>query len=188
MTIRNLHEAFQVVVSTKKTLFGASAEDFRIFYAPISDLANRTAVSGGLSEIVLPIEQGSEHTATTTAAASYGARMLRIDAENSTIQEGDTIEYAQGKYGYVMRIVGDKLYLKRPIRADVPSGATIKQVGNTGEYVTPQISIDATGEYILAIEAPDYGLLVEERIKIVDPDAGQSVDPDAPEEAVAVAY
>jgi len=188
MIIRNIGENFKVVVSTKKTLFGAPASDFSVYYAPVDDLTDRTIVSGGLTEAVETIASGSEHTATTTTPASYGSRLLYVDGANSTIEEGDTIEYSSGKYAYVMKVVGDKLYLKTPIKASVASGATLTQVGNLGEYTTPDISIGNAGEYIVAIEGTDYGLLVEQRVKVVDPTAGQSNDPDAPDETVAVAY
>lgn len=188
MVTRNIGENFKVVVSTKKTLFGAPSSDFKVYYAPVDDLTQRTEVPGGLTEAVDTIESGSEHTATTTAASRYGSRVLFVDGQNSTLQEGDTIEYATGRYAYIMRIVGNKVYLKTPLRANVPSGATIKQVGNTGEYLTPNIAISEVGEFIVAIEGSDYGILVEERVKTVDPSAGNAVDTDAPDEAVAVAY
>jgi hypothetical protein len=188
MVERNINENFKVVVSTKKTLFGASASDFDVYYAPVDDLTDKTVVSGGLTEAVIQIASGDEHTATTTASSAYGSRLLYIDDANSTLEEGDTIEYASGKYAYIRRIVGNKVYLKTPIRANVASGTTLTQVGNTGEYTTQVISIPATGEYIVAVEGSDYGILVEQRVKVVDPDAGTSIDPDAPDDTVAVAY
>ena len=188
MVIRNIGENFKIVVSTKKTLFGAPASDFKVYYAPIDDLTNKTEVPGGLTEAVENIDSSTAHSATTTAASAYGARVLFVDGQNSTLQEGDTIEYATGKYAYIMRIVGNKVYLKTPLRANVPSGATIKQVGNTGEYTTPDIAIGEAGEFIVAVEGSDYGILVEQRVKVVDPSAGHTVDTDAPDEAVAVAY
>ncbi|WP_456432674.1 hypothetical protein [Nitratifractor sp.] len=134
------------------------------------------------------IASGSAHSATLTQPAGWGSRLLHIDDQNSTLQEGDVIEYATGKYGYVMRIVGSKLYLKRPIRANLNAGDTLTQVGNTGEYMTPTISIGTAGEYLVTVEAPDYGIMVSERVKVVDPSSGSQPDPDAPDDAVAVAY
>lgn len=188
MVTRNIGENFKVVVSTKKTLFGAPASDFTVYYAPVSDLTAKTVVDGGLTEVVEQIDSTNAHTATTTAASAYGSRVLYIDAQNSTLQEGDVIEYASGKYAYIMRIANGKVYLKTPLRANVAAGATLTQVGNTGEYVTPDIAINEVGEYIVTIEGTDYGILVEQRVKTVDPNAGNTIDPDAPDEAIAVAY
>lgn len=188
MIEREIGENFKVVLSTKKTLFGAPASDFTVYYADVNDLATKTVVSGGATEAVEAIASGDEHTATLTASAPYGSRRLFIDAANSTLEEGDVVQYAAGKYAYIQRIVSDKVYLKTPIRAAVSSGDTLTQVGNTGEYVTPDISIPAAGEYLVAIEGSDYGILVEQRVKVVDPSAGSTVDADAPAETVAVAY
>jgi len=188
MVTRNIGENFKIVVSTKKTLFGAPSSDFKVYYAPVDDLAQRTEIPGGLTEAVDTIDSASAHKATTTSLSKYGSRVLYVDSANSTLQEGDTIKYAEGKYAYIMKIVGSKVYLKTPLRANVPSGTTITQVGNTGEYVTPDIAINEAGEYIVAVEGSEYGIMVEERVKTVDPSAGHTVDTDAPDEAVAVAY
>jgi len=186
MEQRETGENFKVVVSTKKTLFGAPASDFKVYYAPVDDLGNKTAVIGGATEATITIASGDEHTATTVAASPAKSKILYIDDENSTLQEGDVIEYSTGYYGYILRIVGQKVYLKRRLKVAVASGATITQVGNTGEYVTPDIAIQAAGEYIVTVEAPDYGILAEQRVAVVDPNTAG--DPDAPEETVAVAY
>ena len=188
MTNRNVGENFNIVVSTKRTIIGAPTSDFFVYYAPADDLTNRTEVVGGLSEAVETIASGDEHTATLTQPAAYGSRLLYVDDQNSTLEEGDVIEYATGKYGYIMRIVGQKVYLKRPIRAHLSSGDTLTQVGNTGDYTTPTISLGNAGEYIVTVEGPDYGIIVSERVKVIDPSAGSQPDPDAPDEAIAVAY
>jgi len=188
MVKRSIGENFKVVISTKKTLFGVPSSDFKVYFAPVNDLTNKTEVAGGLTEAIIPIADADKHTATTTAAAQYGSRLLYVDSSASTLQEGDVIEYAAGKYAYIMRIAGDKIYLKTPLRANVASGATLTQVGNTGEYTTPDIAINETGEFIVVVEGSDYGILVEQRVKIIDPNAGNVIDPDAPNEAVAVAY
>jgi len=188
MITRNVGENFKVMLSTKKTLFGAASDEFSVYYADINDLTTKTEIPGGATEAIVPIADGDEHTATLTAPVAYGSRLLYVDGANSTLEEGDTIEYASGKYAYVMKIVGDKVYLKTPVKAALVSGTTVTQVGNTGEYTTSDISIGGAGEYIVAIEGSDYGILVEQRVKVVDPDAGQSNDPDAPDETVAVAY
>ena len=188
MIERNVGENFKVMLSTKKTLFGAPATDFQVYYADVNDLANKTVVSGGVTEAVETIASGNEHTATTVAASSYGSTLLLVDDTGSTLQEGDTIQYATGKYAYIKRIVGQKVYLKTKLKEAVPSGATITQVGNTGEYTTADISIPSAGEYIVAIEGSDYGIMVEQRIKVADPTAGTTIDPDAPDDTIAVAY
>lgn len=186
MITREIGENFKVVLSTKKTLFGAPDTDFTVYYADVNDLSTKTVVSGGATEAVATLS--TPHTATTTAAAPYGSKVLHVDSANSTLVEGDTIEYATGKYAYVMRIVNDKVYLKTGIKAAVASGDTLTQKGNTGEYSTPDISISTAGEYIVAIEGSDYGILVEQRVKVVDPSTGTAIDPDAPSDTVAVAY
>ena len=188
MVTRNIGENFKVVISTKKTLFGAQPSDFKVYYAPVDDLTQMTQVSGDVTEAVVAIADADKHTATTTAFARHGSRTLIIDGQNSTLQEGDVIEYAVGHYAYIMRIVGDKAYLRTPLKVSVPSGTTLNQVGNTGEYTTPDIAIGSAGEFIVAVEASDYGILVEQRVKVVDPSAADSYDPDAPDEAIAVAY
>ena len=186
MITRELGENFKVVLSTKKTLFGAPSDDFNVYYANVNDLSAKTVVAGGATEAVATVD--TPHTATTTAAAPYGSKILYIDSDNSTLAEGDTIEYAAGNYAYIMRIVNDKVYLKTGIKTAVASGDTLTQKGNTGEYTTPDIALSTAGEYIVAIEGSDYGILVEQRVKVVDPYAGTATDPDAPEETVAVAY
>lgn len=188
MTTRETGENFKVVLSTKKTLFGVSPQDFTVYYADVNDLATKTVVPGGVTEAVETIPSGSEHTATLASDAPYGAKLLFVDSANSTLEEGDVIQYATGKYAYIRRIVSNKVYLKTPIRTALSSGDILTQVGNTGEYVTPDISIQAAGEYIVAIEGSDYGILVEQRVKVVDPSAGGTVDTDAPEDTIAVAY
>jgi len=185
MITRNKNENFQVVISTKKTLFGASASDFVVSYAPIDDLANKTIVSGGITEVEL---ETADHTATTTAIATIGAKMITVDGANSTLVEGDTIEYATSKYGYISKIVGDNIYLKRAIKETIASGATINQSVKLGEYTTPIISIDTVGEYLISIEGSKYNILVEQREKIVDESTSTSTDPNAPDEAIAVGY
>lgn len=188
MITRNVGENFKVVVSTKKTLFAAPSADFVVYHADVNDLSVKTVISGGITEAVETIAGGTEHTATTTAAASIGARLLFIDDTLSDLAEAETIEYAAGHYGYIMSIIGNKVYLKRGIKVAVGSGATLTQAGNTGEYTTADISIATAGEYIVAIEGSDYGVMVEQRVQVVDATVGSTTDPDAPDEAVAVAY
>lgn len=186
MVTRNLGENFKVVLSTKKTLFGAVASDFTVYYADVNDLATKVVVAGGATEAVATV--ATPNTATTTASAVYGAKLLYVDAGTSSLAEGDVIEYATGQYAYIQRIVADKVYLKTPIKTAVASGATLTQKGNTGEYTTPDVSIPTAGEYIVAIEGSDYGILVEQRVKVVETSTGTAVDADAPYDTVAVAY
>lgn len=188
MITRNLGENFKVVLSTKKTLFGASASEFIVTYADINDLGEKTVIAGGATEVVTFIASGSEHTATTTASASHGAKLLYVDTVTSTLEEGDTIEYAVGLYAYIQKIVNDKVYLKTSIKAVVASGVTLTEVGNIGQYVTENISILAEGEYIVAIEGSDFGVLVEQRVQVVDGTVTTSPDTDAPHETIAVGY
>jgi len=186
MIKRDIGENFKVVLSTKKTLFGAIPSEFIVTYAEINNLGAKTVVAGGATEAVEVIAGGSEHTATTTANASYGSKLLRV--ETSDLVEGEAIEYATGLYAYIQRIVADKVYLKTPIRTAVASGSTLTQVGNTGQYITADISIPTEGEYIVAIEGSDYGVLVEQRVKVSDSTVATTVDTDAPDETIAVAY
>lgn len=179
------NQNFVEAMSTRKTLFGAASTDFIVSYAPIDDLANVTVVSGGMTEAVETIV--TAHAGTTNAPSAYGSKILYVDGANSDIVAGDTIEYATGKFAYVLKVVGDKLYLRTPIRVSVASGSTITQVGNTGEYASENIAIAAAGEYAITIEAPVYGIVVTDRVRIVD-EATSSVDADAPVETVAVAY
>jgi plastocyanin len=188
MNTRNIGENFNVVLSTKKTLFGASSADFSVYYADVNALGTKVAVAGGATEAVVAIATGSEHIATTTAPASVGDRVLQIDPATSTIVAGDTVQYATGLYAYVQSVVSGVAYLKTPLRAGVASGATITQVGNTGEYATGTISIPTVGEYLVAIESSIHGILVEQRVKVVDNTTTVAIDPNAPVTTVAVAY
>ncbi len=185
MVTRNLGENFKVVLSTKKTLFGASATDFKVAYADINNLSAKTSVTGGVTEAVATV--ATPHTATTTASASFGDRKLTV-SNTSTLVAGDVIQYATGKYAYVQSIVGSTVYLNTPLRANVASGSTLTQVGNLGEYTTSTISIPTAGEYIVSIESSLHGVLVEQRVKVVDTTATTSVDVNAPVATVAVAY
>jgi hypothetical protein len=186
MKTYQVNQNFKEALSTRKTLFGAQATDFIVYYAPIDDLAIATVVDGGMTEAVEDI--GTAHTATTTAVSPYGSRVLHIDSANSTLEVGDVIEYATGHYAYIRKIVGDKVYLRTKLRANVASGATLTQVGNTGEYVSGTVTIPAAGEYSLTIESPLHGIVVTDRIRITE-EATQAPDTDAPEDdTVAVAY
>jgi hypothetical protein len=188
MILRDLGENFKVVLSTKKTLFGAIPSEFIVTYAEINSLGVKTVVAGGATEAVETIAGGSEHTATTTASAGYGSKKLYVDSNTSDLAEGDVIEYATGLYAYIQRIVADKVYLKTGIKTAVASGVVLTQVGNTGQYTTADVAIPTEGEYIVAIEGSDYGVLVEQRVKITDSTVTTTVDTDAPDETIAVAY
>ncbi|ADV46417.1 hypothetical protein [Nitratifractor salsuginis] len=186
MKTYQVNQNFVEALSTRRTLFGAPATDFVVYYAPLDNLAQTTVIDGGMTEAVEEI--GTAHTATTTAASPYGSRVLHIDSANGTLEEGDVIEYASGKYAYIMKIAGDKVYLKTKLRANVASGATLTQVGNTGEYASGTIAIPAAGEYSLTIESPSHGIVVTDRVRITE-EVTSAPDTDAPEEdTVAVAY
>ena len=186
MTTRDIGENFKIVLSTKKTLFGAVATDFKVYFANVNDLTAKTVVDGGISEAIADIDV--PNTAIVAMPAPYGAKLIHIDENTSTLEEGDVIEYSAGEYAYIQRIVADKVYLKTPIKTAVASGAMLTQKGNTGEYTTPDVSIPTVGEYIVAIEGSDYGILVEQRVKVVDSTVSTAVDTDAPSDTVAVAY
>lgn len=186
MRTYDLGQNFNVVVSTKATLFGALAEDFEVFYAPTNDLTNRTAVTGGLIEAVDTVT--TPRTATLTADAGYGATFLRVETGHNVVS-GDVIEYATGKFAYVSKATSLKLYLRTKIREAVVSGGTLTQVGNTGVYNTADFGINAEGEFLVTIEAPEYGIIVESRVGVVDATVETQVDGDAPiYSEVAVAY
>ena len=180
-----VNQNFQEALSTKRTLFGASASDFFVYYAPIDDLANTTPVVGGMTEAVETV--GTAHTATTTAVSAYGSKVLHIDGANSDLVAGEVVEYATGKFAYIRKIVNDKVYLKTAVKASVASGATLTQAGNTGEYKSGDISIPSAGEYAITIESPEYGIVVTDRVRVVTEET-TAVDPDAPTDTVAVAY
>lgn len=185
MKTYNIGKNFNIVVSTKATLYGALAEA-EVFYAPTNDLTNRTAVTGGLTEAVETIEV--PHTATLSVNASYGATYLTVDAGHN-IESGDVIEYATGKYTYITKATETKLYLRTKIRASVTSGDTLSQVGNTGLYATADFGINTEGEYLVSIEAAEHGIIVESRVGVVDGESETVVDGDAPiYSEVAVAY
>lgn len=181
----NIGQNFNIVVSSKATLFGALEGDFRVFYAPTNDLTNRTVVAGGMSEAVETLE--TPHEAIIGANAGYGATYLTVEAGHD-IQSGDVIEYATGKYAYVSKATATKLYLRTKIRSAVTATDVVTQVGNTGLYNTVDIGISTEGEYLISIEAPEHGVIVESRVGIVG-DEETVVDGDAPiYSEVAVAY
>jgi len=186
MKTYEIGQNFDVVVSTKATLLGAGADEFIVNYAPTNNLTNVTAVTGGLSEKVKTI--GTAHTATVSGGASYGASYITV-ASGHDIVSGDVIEYATGKYVYVTKAVDTKLYLRTKLRATLEDGATLTQVGNTGVYSTEEFAISSVGEYLVTIEAPEHGIIVEERIRVIDTSVEPVIDPDAPVYSdVAVAY
>ena len=184
----NINENFKIVVSTKNTLIGADTAKFSVYYAPIGDLTNTTSVSGGISEVVETIATGTEHTATTSASAKYGDTSISVSSGHNIVS-GDVIEYATGLYAYVTKATSTKLYLRTPILQAVASGATLTQVGNTGVYETANIAIAGAGEYLVTIEAPEYGIMVEDRIRVVDNTVASATDPNAPVYSeIAIAY
>lgn len=186
MKIYEIGKNFDVVVSTKATLLGVGADEFSISYAPTNDLTNETFVNGGLSEVVKTVS--TAHTATVNGNVPYGATYIRVDSGHN-IESGDTIEYATGKFVYVTKSTATKLYLRRRVRALISDGATLTQVGNTGVYATPEFAIQADGEYLISIKSPEHGLIVEERVRIVDSSVDTVIDPDEPVYSdVAVAY
>lgn len=187
MITRAVGENFKVVVSTKKTLLGASASSFEVHYANVDTLEDTTIVAGGATEAIEAITAGSEHTATLTAVAQVGTKVLVINSSTSTLVEGDAIEYTTGLIGYIQKIVGGKLYLRTAIKTTLSVGTTLTQVGNLGKYLTPDISISTVGEYLVSVEAGDLGIFVEQRVKVVDTEVS-GIDGDAPDETIAVAH
>ena len=180
-----INQNFQEALSTKRTLFGATSTNFFVYYAPIDDLGNTTPIVGGMNEAIETV--GTAHTATTTTATPYGSKVLHIDGDNSDLVAGEVIEYSTGKFAYVRKIINNKVYLKTPTRISVASGATLTQVGNTGEYKSGDIAIPTAGEYAITIESPEYGIVVTDRVRVVAEET-TAVDTDAPDDTVAVAY
>ncbi len=183
MITRKVGEAFKVVVSTKKTLFGAQSGDFSAYYAPVDNLQQKTVVAGGATEAELAT---ASRSATLTANAAINATTLTVDSSTNTLLEGDTIEYSTGKYAYIKKIDGATIYINKKLLVAVPSGATINQSVKLGEYTTQDISIADPGEYIVSVEGSKYSILVEQRIKIVEEDV-VVVDGNN-DEVVAVGY
>lgn len=186
MRTYNLGQNFNVVVSTKATLFGALAGDFKVVYAPVNDLTNTTVIAGGLSEAVKSITTPRE--AMLSANVPYGTTLLNVDVGHDIVS-GDVVEYATGHFAYVSKATATKLYLRTKTRATATSGDSISQVGNTGVYKTPYFAIPDEGEYLVTIEAPEYGIIVESRVGVKDTSNDVVVDGDAPiYSEVAVAY
>jgi len=186
MKTYEIGQNFDVVVSTKATLLGAVASEFNITYAPTNDLTSTVAVAGGLNEVVETI--GTAHTATVNGTVAYGATFITV-ASGHDVVSGDSIEYATGKYVYVTKATDTKLYLRTKLRASLSDGTTLTQVGNTGVYSTPEFAIQDAGEFLVTIESPEHGIIVEERIRTIDSTVETVIDPDAPIYSdVAVAY
>ena len=188
---KNVNQVFNLDVTTKGTLFGADANDFTVSYAPANDLTQVTEVSGGCTEFVRTIDNPRQIKVSMYAPA--GSRVLHFDPNDkdsdnnptTTIQAGDVIEYATGKYVMVLKVVNGKAYLKMPIKVAVNAGDVLKQAGNTGIYKTPDMSIGNAGDYIVMIYAPTHNVFIEERVTIVD--NATHYDADAPDDTTAVA-
>ena len=186
-----VNQVFNLDVTTKGTLFGASADEFSVSYAPANDLTQVTEVSGGCSEFIRTIDNPRQIKVSQHAPA--GSRVLHFDPNDkddsdnptTTIKAGDVIEYATGKYVMVLKVINGKAYLKRPIKVAVSAGTTLQQAGNTGIYKTPDMSMTTAGDYIVMIYAPEHNVFIEERVTIVDTQT--HYDGDAPDNTTAVA-
>jgi len=186
MKTYEIGQNFDVVVSTKATLLGASSSEFKVEFAPTNDLKSSTAVDGGLSEVVEDI--GTAHTATVNGAVTYGAKFITVDSGHDIVS-GDSVEYDTNKFVYITKATDTKLYLRTPLRSALADDATLTQVGNTGVYKTEEFAIPNAGEYLVTITSPEHGIIVEDRIRTVDSTVEQVIDPDAPVYSdVAVAY
>jgi len=191
MLQKNLNEVFNLIVSTKHTLIGADTSKFKMTYAPFTDPTHITDITGDFSEVEVTIDNPRQ--VKTSIPTPAGSRIIHFDPDDkdddgnptTNIQAGDVIEYATGYYGYVLKVVNGKVYLKRPVKVDVGAGETLKQVGKTGDYETPSFSIGQVGDFIIKIEAPEYNIDVEKRVTIIDTSVHS--DPDAPENSEAVA-
>ena len=177
---------FKVVVSTKATLIGAENTVFSVVYAPVNDLKAIVPVSGGLTETVNAV---SVISADLTANAVAGSKLLFAESGHG-IHAGDVIEYGTNNFAYVAKTTATKIYLKTATKVDVASGDSIIVAGNTGVYVTADIAIPTAGEYLVTIEAPEYNIIVEDRIRVVSSEGeAVTVDGDAPSNGeIAVAY
>ena len=188
MKTYEINQNFRVVVSTKNTLIGADTTKFSVFYAPVNDLTSITEISGNVTEIVETVDSDTAHTATVSANVSYGSVVIPVDSGHNIVS-GDVIEYASGLYAYVTKAMDTKLYLRTRTRSAIASGDTLTQKGNTGVYETADISIPNEGEYLVTIEAPEYAVRVEDRIRSVDTTVETVVDTDAPVYSeIAIAY
>lgn len=191
MFVKEINQMFNLDVTTKGTLLGAAATDFNVSYAPANDLTKVTEVSGGCSEFVRTIDNPTQIKVLMYAPA--GSKILYFDPTDkdsngnptTTIKAGDVIKYADGMFVMVLKVIDGKAYLKMPIKTSVAAGSTLKQVGNTGIYSTPTLSIPNAGDYILMVYAPTHNVFIEERIEIIDNKA--HYDSEAPDDTTAVA-
>jgi len=203
-----INQDFTLDVTTKGTLFGASADAFNVKYAPVADLTSVTEVAGGCTEFVATVSNPRQIKPSVPAV--IGNKIIRFDPSDkdsngnptttiqagdvieysngnptTTIQAGDVIEYADGMYVMVLKVVNGKAYLKTPLRAVVNAGDIKKQVGNTGIYKTANFSIPTAGDYVVMIYAPTYDIFIEKRISVIDDTV--HTDLDAPQDTTAVA-
>jgi len=188
MENRFVGENFKIIISTKKTLFGADSSNFKIYYANVNSLKDKVAIEAQVTEAITPITAGKEHSATTSGIANAGSKVLTVNSGH-TFVGGDTLSYGSGLFAYVAKVTSTKIYLKTGITQSIPNGTNLVQVGNTGEYVTGDLSIPQAGEYLVTIEAAGLGILAEQRVKVNDVVSTTPVyDPEAPQEIIAVAY
>lgn len=63
-------------------------------------------------------------------------------------------------YFYVSNVIGNTIYLRRPLSAGLADAATATQVGNTGIYEA-NLTLGSLGQFTIIISSPDIGLLNE---------------------------
>ena len=115
-----------------------------------SDVAN--AGAGTFEEL---INTASGNTATTDLVAAIGDQTITLTA-GSTLTVGEAFDDGAGNFSYVSSVYGNVIGLKKPLTAEIASGATLTAVGNTGLYKA-EANIATVGEYMVTVAHPEFG-------------------------------
>ncbi len=150
-TIKKAGVDFYAKVDTNRDLFD-EASGFAASY--VNDATGTVVdVANTFSEVVRSVAGATD---TASADALAGSRTISL-SDVTGFSDGDTIQDANGNMYYVESISGTDLNLKTKLVADVTSGDTITQVGNTGIYRVA-VNISTPGDYTIVVNNPDVNM------------------------------
>ena len=132
-----------------------NASGFKIFYKHKDDV-NTTLSNATFSEVMHNIP--APVTCTTSGITDSGATEVNV-VSASNIRVGMVLKTGS-TYMYVNGIVGNTLYLRRPLTNSISSGTVLTEAANTGYYETT-LTLTTLGQYSLIISNPTIGLLNE---------------------------
>jgi len=153
MSVKKAGVPFYVKVVTDKNLFG-KADGFKLSYYDESD-PNPVAIDVDVDfiEVMRNVEGNSS---TASADAFVGDRAIVVE-DGTVFADGDVVQDANGNIYYVETISGNTLHIRGKLVADIASGDTITQVGNTGIYQAP-LTIDTPGNFTIEVANPEENM------------------------------